>query len=106
MITANVTAADANNGGLFIELDAILAVVLGGTSLRGGRYSLLGTVVGAFVLSTLTTTVYNFGIPANENLVFEAPVVIAVCLLQSPRTADLWRRLRHLYQLRAEGIPA
>jgi simple sugar transport system permease protein len=106
MITANVTAADANNGGLFIELDAILAVVLGGTSLRGGRYSLLGTIVGAFVLSTLTTTVYNFGIPANENLVFEAPVVIAVCLLQSPRTADLWRRLRRLYRLRAEGIPA
>jgi simple sugar transport system permease protein len=106
MITANVTAADANNGGLFIELDAILAVVLGGTSLRGGRYSLLGTIVGAFVLSTLTTTVYNFGIPANENLVFEAPVVIAVCLLQSPRGAELWQRLRRSYQLRTQGIPA
>jgi simple sugar transport system permease protein len=106
MITANVTAADANNGGLFIELDAILAVVLGGTSLRGGRYSLLGTIIGAFVLSTLTTTVYNFGIPANENLVFEAPVVIAVCLLQSPRTVDLWQRSRRSYQLRARGIPA
>jgi simple sugar transport system permease protein len=106
MITANVTAADANNGGLFIELDAILAVVLGGTSLRGGRYSLLGTIIGAFVLSTLTTTVYNFGIPANENLVFEAPVVIAVCLLQSPTTVDLWQRLRRSYQLRARGIPA
>jgi simple sugar transport system permease protein len=106
MITANVTAADANNGGLFIELDAILAVVLGGTSLRGGRYSLLGTIIGAFVLSTLTTTVYNFGIPANENLVFEAPVVIAVCLLQSPRTVDLWQRSRRSYKLRARGIPA
>jgi simple sugar transport system permease protein len=106
MITANVTAADANNGGLFIELDAILAVVLGGTSLRGGRFSLLGTIVGAFVLSTLTTTVYNFGIPANENLVFEAPVVIAVCLLQSSKTGDLWQRWRRSSQLRAKGIPA
>jgi len=104
MITANVTAADANNGGLFIELDAILAVVLGGTSLRGGKYSLLGTVVGAFVLSTLTTTVYNFGIPANENLVFEAPVVIAVCLLQSPKTMELWQRWRRSSQLQAKGI--
>ena len=97
MITSNVSAADANNAGLFIELDAILAVVLGGTSLRGGRYSLVGTIVGAFVLSTLTTTVYNFGIPANENLVFEAPVVIAVVLLQSERRRellDLWRRRR------------
>jgi simple sugar transport system permease protein len=106
MITANVTAADANNGGLFIELDAILAVVLGGTSLRGGRFSLLGTIVGAFVLSTLTTTVYNFGIPANENLVFEAPVVIAVCLLQSSKTMDMWQRWRRLSQLRAKGIAA
>lgn len=106
MITANVTAADANNGGLFIELDAILAVVLGGTSLRGGRFSLLGTIVGAFVLSTLTTTVYNFGIPANENLVFEAPVVIAVCLLQSSKTGDLWQRWRRSSQLRAKGSPA
>ena len=106
MITANVTAADANNGGLFIELDAILAVVLGGTSLRGGRFSLLGTIVGAFVLSTLTTTVYNFGIPANENLVFEAPVVIAVCLLQSSKTMDLWQRWRRRSQIRAKGVAA
>ena len=64
------------------------------------------TIVGAFVLSTLTTTVYNFGIPANENLVFEAPVVIAVCLLQSSKTGDLWQRWRRSSQLRAKGIPA
>ena len=39
MISSNVTAADANNAGLWIELDAILAVVIGGTLLTGGRYS-------------------------------------------------------------------
>ena len=39
MIAANITAADANNAGLWIELDAILAVVIGGTSLVGGRFS-------------------------------------------------------------------
>ena len=43
MISSNVTAADANNAGLWIEMDAILAVVIGGTSLAGGRLDLAGT---------------------------------------------------------------
>jgi ribose/xylose/arabinose/galactoside ABC-type transport system permease subunit len=84
MISSNVTAADANSAGLYIEMDAILAVVIGGTSLAGGRYSLTGTLVGAFVIRTLTTTVYTVGIPPSVTLVFKALVVIAVCLLQSP----------------------
>ncbi|GAA1105980.1 ABC transporter permease [Nocardiopsis metallicus] len=90
MISSNVSAADANNAGLWIEMDAILAVVIGGTSLAGGRYSLTGTLVGALVIQTLTTTVYNVGIAPNAILVFKALVVIAVCLLQSPRSARLF----------------
>ena len=72
ILTANQTAADANNTGLFIELDAILAVVIGGTSLTGGRYSLLGTLVGALVIQTLVTTVYTVGIPPITTMVFKA----------------------------------
>ena len=86
ILTANQTAADANNTGLFIELDAILAVVIGGTSLVGGRYSLAGTLVGALVIQTLVTTVYTVGIPPIATMVFKAAVVTAVCLLQSPTT--------------------
>ncbi|MBB0230127.1 ABC transporter permease, partial [Streptomyces calidiresistens] len=85
MISSNVNAADANSAGLWIEMDAILAVVIGGTSLAGGRYSLSGTLVGALVIQTLTTTVYTIGIPTNATLVFKAVVVITVCLLQAPR---------------------
>ncbi|TBN55463.1 ABC transporter permease [Glaciihabitans arcticus] len=84
MISSNVTAADANSAGLYIEMDAILAVVIGGTSLAGGRYSLTGSLIGAFVIQTLTTTVYTIGIAPEITLVFKALVVIAVCLLQSP----------------------
>jgi ribose/xylose/arabinose/galactoside ABC-type transport system permease subunit len=84
MISSNVTAADANSAGLWIEMDAILAVVIGGTSLAGGRYSLTGTLIGAFIIQTLTTTVYTVGIAPEITLVFKALVVIAVCLLQSP----------------------
>ena len=84
MISSNVTAADANNAGLWIEMDAILAVVIGGTSLAGGRYSLGGTLIGAAIIQTLTTTVYTVGIAPEITLVFKALVVIIVCLLQSP----------------------
>jgi len=84
MISSNVTAADANNAGLWIEMDAILAVVIGGTSLAGGRYSLGGTLIGAAIIQTLTTTVYTVGIAPEITLVFKALVVIVVCLLQSP----------------------
>jgi simple sugar transport system permease protein len=92
MISSNVTAADANNAGLWIELDAILAVVLGGTLLTGGRYSIAGTLVGALILQTLTTTVYTAGIPPEVTLVFKAVVIIAVCLLQSEKVRALARR--------------
>jgi len=97
ILTSNQTAADANNTGLFIELDAILAVVIGGTSLVGGRYSLLGTLVGALVIQTLVTTVYTVGIPPIATMVFKAVVITLVCLLQSPATsaalASVRRRL-------------
>ncbi|MDO9380783.1 MAG: ABC transporter permease [Nocardioidaceae bacterium] len=92
MISSNVSAADANNAGLWIEMDAILAVVIGGTSLAGGRYSLTGTLVGALIIQTLTTTVYTAGIAPEITLLFKAVVVIAVCLLQSPRARAALRR--------------
>jgi simple sugar transport system permease protein len=85
MIAANTSAADANSAGLWIELDAILAVVIGGTSLAGGRFSLAGTLVGALFIETLRTTIPNIGIPVETNYVFKAVVVIAVCLIQSPK---------------------
>jgi simple sugar transport system permease protein len=83
MISSNVSAADGNNAGLWIELDAILAVVIGGTSLTGGRFHLGGTIIGALIIQTLTTTIYTIGVPTQTNLVFKAVVVIVVCLMQS-----------------------
>jgi ribose/xylose/arabinose/galactoside ABC-type transport system permease subunit len=94
MISSNVSAADANNAGLWIEMDAILAVVIGGTSLAGGRYSLAGTLVGALIIQTLTTTVYSMGVAPEITLVFKALVVVAVCLLQSPKARAAVRRRR------------
>ncbi|WP_127792395.1 ABC transporter permease [Agromyces sp. LHK192] len=101
ILTANTAAADANNTGLFIELDAILAVVIGGTSLAGGRYSLTGTLVGALVIQTLVTTVYTVGIPPIATMVFKAAVVIIVCLLQSPTTNAALASFRRSLAVRA-----
>jgi simple sugar transport system permease protein len=95
MISSNVSSADANNMGLWYELDAILAVVIGGTALLGGRYFLAGTVVGALVIQTLTTTIYTIGIPPETTLLFKALVVTVVCLLQSTAfRATVFRRRR------------
>ena len=56
----------------------------GGTSLLGGRFSLRGSVLGALIIQTLTTSIYSLGVPPEINLVVKAVVVFAVCLVQSP----------------------
>jgi galactofuranose transport system permease protein len=91
IIAANTNSVNANSLGLWIELDAILAVVIGGTSLAGGRFSLTGTLIGALFITTLERTIPNIGIPAEANYLFKALVVVAVCLLQSPKVRAAFR---------------
>jgi galactofuranose transport system permease protein len=88
IVSSNVKSADGNNAGLLFELDAILAVVLGGTSLAGGRFTLMGSVVGALVIQTLTTTIYAAGVPPEVVLVVKAVVVFVVSILQSDRVRN------------------
>ncbi len=83
IISSNVKSADANNAGQLMELDAILAVTLGGTALTGGRFTLAGTVLGALIIQTLTSMIYSLGVPPEVNLVVKAALVFAVMLLQS-----------------------
>jgi simple sugar transport system permease protein len=83
ILSSNVSSADGNNAGLWYELDAILAVVIGGTSLNGGRFYLAGTVIGALIIQTLTTTIYVINVPPEITLVVKAFVVLVVCLIQS-----------------------
>ena len=80
---SNLKAADCNSAGLNTELDAILAVVIGGTSMDGGKFSLIGTVVGALVIQALTTTILTLGVPVQVTLIVRAMVVFLLCLLQS-----------------------
>jgi galactofuranose transport system permease protein len=86
---ADILGADANNAGLWLELDAILAVVIGGTSLFGGRFSVMLAVTGALTIQAMNTGILLSGYRPELNLVVKAVVVIAVLLLQSPRLAGL-----------------
>ena len=83
-----IKAADANNAGSLLELDAILAVVIGGTALSGGRFSFAGTIVGAMLMQTLTKTLYMHDVSAEIAPAPKALVVLMVCLLQAPRVRD------------------
>ncbi len=91
VVTADLREADSLNAGLYLELDAILAVVVGGTALTGGRFTLLGSLLGAVLIQTLDTTILARDIQKEYALVVKALVVLGVCLLQSP---DFRRRLR------------
>lgn len=92
--SSNIMAADANAAGDLIELYAILAVVLGGTSLVGGKFTIAGTVVGVLVIQTLESTILFLGVPSAQSPVFFAVVVVVVVLIQSPRLHRALRRRR------------
>src|SRR5882672_4392986 len=96
LTAANIRAADANRAGENAELDAIFAVVVGGTALTGGRFSILGSFLGAMLIQTLATTMYYRGVPPAVAPVPKALLIIAVSLLQSEKlrgwVAGLWRR--------------
>ncbi|WP_428939266.1 ABC transporter permease [Fontivita pretiosa] len=101
IVTADIRDADANNVGLYLELDAILAAAIGGTSLSGGRFSLLGTIIGALVIQSLTTTILTQGVDAAMTRVIKAGVVVAVCMLQSEVVrAGLFRHMKRIIRLR------
>ena len=83
IVASNIRSADGNNAGLFFEMDAILAVVIGGTSMSGGRFSLPGSILGALIIQSLTTTIYSVGVPPDVIQLVKALVVLIVSLMQS-----------------------
>lgn len=93
-----IRAADANNAGLNMEMDAILAVALGGTLLSGGKFYIGGSVIGAITIQTLTTTMYALGVSADQLPVVKAIAVIVICLIQSKRCQEIFDKwkARHM----------
>jgi galactofuranose transport system permease protein len=86
ILSSYVHSTDANNIGLWYELDAILSVVIGGTLMAGGRFSLVGSVIGALVIWTFSITMYTIGVPANALLAGKAVLVLTVIFLYSDQS--------------------
>lgn len=101
--SSNVRSADANNAGLATELDAILAVVLGGTLMTGGRFSLVAAVIGAIVIQATTTTMYALGIPAMAAQAIKGLVVLIIVLLYSQQARQGVDRLIKYAEARFAG---
>ncbi len=89
-----IRAADANNAGLNMEMDAILAVALGGTLLSGGKFYIGGSIIGAITIQTLTTTMYAIGVSSDQLPVVKAIVVIILCLIQSKHFREMFEKFR------------
>jgi ribose/xylose/arabinose/galactoside ABC-type transport system permease subunit len=86
MISSMIKAADSNNAGLLIEMDAILAVAIGGNPMSGGKFSIAASVIGALIIQSLTTTLYAMGVSPEVLPVVKAIVVVIICLFQSEGT--------------------
>ena len=88
--SSRITSADSNNIGLNMELDAILSVALGGNSLAGGKFSLAGSLIGAYTIQAITTTMYALGVDPAQAPVFKAVVVLIIVVIQAQPVKDFF----------------
>jgi galactofuranose transport system permease protein len=77
LATARLQAADPTSLGLFIELSAITAVVVGGTPLTGGRIRVLSTVMGALLMQLLAATLIKHNLPQSWTQIVQAGIILA-----------------------------
>lgn len=80
-----------------IEMDAILAVALGGNSLSGGKFDIKASILGAYVIQFLTTTLYKFKVSSDALSAYKAVVVIALVVFSAPVVraymSKLWKKI-------------
>ena len=81
-----------------IEMDAILAVALGANSLGGGKFNISASILGAYVIQFLTTTLYKFEVQSDALPAYKAVVVILLVVLSAPivreKIASVFKKLR------------
>jgi simple sugar transport system permease protein len=80
-----------------IEMDAILAVALGGNALSGGKFNMTASILGAYVIQFLTTTLYKMNVNSEALSAYKAVVVIVLVVLSTPvvrkKLAQLWANI-------------
>ena len=85
--TARLTASDPSSIGNLYELSAITAVVVGGTSLTGGRVRILGTVMGALLIQLIRATLIKNDLPDSIAQMVQAAIIVLAVYAQRERRA-------------------
>jgi ribose transport system permease protein len=80
LLTARLNGSDPNAGQLF-ELDAIAAVVIGGTSLKGGTGTIMGSFIGALTIATLNNGMDLLSVPSFYQMVFKGLIIVGAVAL-------------------------
>lgn len=83
-----------------IEMDAILAVALGGNALGGGKFNIAASILGAYVIQFLTTTLYKFNVRSDALPAYKAVVVIVLVVLSAPTVRQYLNSLKKNLGLR------
>ena len=79
------------------------AVVIGGNSLLGGRFSIAASVIGALIITTISIGIRLIGFPSEYNLIIKAGLVLVILILQSPRISAEWRLWRDSHRAQREA---
>ena len=104
MGSSSIGSVNSDELGKFIELDAILAVALGGTLLGGGKFSLAGSVIGAYTIQTITTTLYAMQVKADQLNVFKAVIIVILIVLSSDVFKDKVKKATRKFTVQAGGL--
>lgn len=102
--SSRIISNDSNNAGLGYEMDAILAVVIGGGNMAGGKFNIAGTVVGSLIIRTIITFVYYFGVAAEAIMVFKALIIAVVIILQSEPVRRIMEKRSRTRMMNMGGV--
>ena len=89
-----------------IEMDAILAVALGGNVLSGGKFNMWASILGAYVIQFLTTTLFKFNVPSTALPAYKAIVVIILVVLSAPTVREKTQALGKKFKQRKAAVAA
>ena len=101
--SSRIMSNDSNNAGINYETDAILSVVIGGTSMSGGKFSMTGTIIGSIIIRTIITFVYYFGVAPESTMAFKALIIAVIIVLQSEPVRN-WMAKRAATRSKAKAM--
>ncbi|MDP4093095.1 MAG: ABC transporter permease [Bacillota bacterium] len=93
--SSNVGSVNSGELGSGIEMDAILAVALGGNMLGGGKFSIAGSVIGAYIIQAIKTTLYAMNVRADQLNVFKALIIIVIIVASSNVFKEKLKKVTH-----------